>query len=349
MRLGVVGLLLAGLATWSGVALAAPQLKSGPRQSEPAAPITKAPAPSLYPMPAPAAQPEPCPPPPVHGSDEPVTGTPKVATANLPPPAALTPRQVDLAPLRGKGMWWTTWPTSQVDVNLMVSQAKAAGLTQIWVRTGSSRQGWYGAPLLDALLPAAHTAGIAVVAWDFPTLSDPVADATRARQAIDETFGGQRIDAFSPDIETAYEGTYDSPARVALYLSLVRAAASTLPVVATVMNPTPRQLVNYPYAAQAPYVDAFAPMVYWSCTEPGQAAATAIAALAALRPVHLIGQAYDMADEGGRHGLPTGAEIWRFLDVADRAGAIGASLYVADTASQPEWSALGGYPWKQGY
>jgi hypothetical protein len=344
--------LLAGLVTIGGVALAAPQVHpvSTPRTAPgkpttvPAAPA----APTLYPLPAPAATPEPCPVPPEHGTEKPITGTPKVATADLPPPATLTPRQVDLAPLRGKGMWWTIWPTSKVDVSKMVVQAKAAGLTQIWVRTGGTRQGWYGAPLLTALLPAAHAAGVAVVAWDYPSLSDPVADAARAQRAIGGTFGGQRIDAFSPDLETPYEGTYDSPVRLQLYLSLVRVAAGAMPVVATVMNPTTAQLTTYPYAAQAPYVDAFAPMVYWSCTEPGAAATAALAALAALRPVHLIGQAYDMAEDGGRPGLPTGAEIWRFLDVADRAGAIGASLYVAESANQPEWAALGAYPWTHG-
>jgi hypothetical protein len=87
-------------------------------------------------------------------------------------------------------------------------------------------------------------------------------------------------------------------------------------------------------------------MVYWSCTEPGFATADAIDMLSDYRPVHVIGQGYNMASEGGRHGMPTGAEVWRFLDVAKRHGAAGASLYDAETASDPEWSALGGYPWK---
>jgi hypothetical protein len=254
-------------------------------------------------------------------------------------------RQVNLAPLTGKGMWWNTWATSKVDVQQVVSQAKTSGLHQIWVRTGGTRQGWYGAPLLNALLPVAHAAGLAVVAWDYPTLSDPVADAARARRAIGGTFGGQRIDAFSPDIETPYEGTHNSVDRVRRYLSLVRATAGALPVIATVMNPTPANLETYPYAAEAPYVDAFAPMVYWSCNEPGAAAAAAVAALAKLRPVHLIGQAYNMIEDGGRRGLPSGAEEWRFLDVANSAGAIGASLYAADSATKPEWAALAAYPW----
>jgi hypothetical protein len=43
--------------------------------------------------------------------------------------------------------------------------------------------------------------------------------------------------------------------------------------------------------------------------------------------------------------MPTGPEEWRFLDVARSAGAIGASLFDAETATAAEWAALGAYPW----
>ena len=45
-------------------------------------------------------------------------------------------------------------------------------------------------------------------------------------------------------------------------------------------------------------------------------------------------------------GLPTGREIWRFLDVGKRTGAIGASLYLYSETRRPQWAALGGYPWR---
>src|SRR5437764_1296452 len=124
----------------------------------------------------------------------------------------------------------------RLDVPKVVAQARAAGLRQLWIRTGGTPQGWYGRKFLDALLPAAHAAGIAVVAWDFPKLSDPVADAKRATLAVTGTFAGQHIDAFSPDIETVYEGTFNTGRRVQLYLSIVRHAAGNVPIVATVMR-----------------------------------------------------------------------------------------------------------------
>jgi hypothetical protein len=61
--------------------------------------------------------------------------------------------------------------------------------------------------------------------------------------------------------------------------------------------------------------------------------------------VHLIGQSYDMGPEGGRPGLPSAREIWRFLDVAKRSGAVGASLYLYSETRAPQWRALSAYPW----
>ena len=135
-----------------------------------------------------------------------------------------------------------------------------------------------------------------------------------------------------------------------LYLSLVRptAAASQRPLVATVFPPTDAQLVSYPFASIAPYIDAFSPMVYWGCREPGDAASVAIERLKALAPVHLIGQAFDMGPEGGRVGAPSGREILRFMDVARRAGATGASLWDWQEMNGDHWNAVAAAFWPVG-
>jgi hypothetical protein len=112
-----------------------------------------------------------------------------------------------------------------------------------------------------------------------------------------------------------------------------------------VFRPTDRFWASYPYRAIAPYVDAFAPMVYWGCNEPGAAASEAITRLAALRPVHPIGQAYNMADEGGRRVSPSADETWRFLDVAHTGGAVGASFWSWQEISQDEWTTMSQFAW----
>ena len=67
-----------------------------------------------------------------------------------------------------------------------------------------------------------------------------------------------------------------------------------------------------------------------------------------MAPVHVIGQAYDMAPEGGRVGPPSGDEIRRFCDVARRSGALGCSFWDWQEANTEEWSALAAYPWRWG-
>lgn len=265
---------------------------------------------------------------------------PVVAESALPKPVATAGQKArDLATVSGKGVWVTNFAQTPVDPPALVARAKAAGLTNIWIRTGG-KQGYYGHQFLPELVPLAHAEGIAVIAWDFPYLSDPVADADRARRAF-----ADGVDAFAPDIETSAEGTHATAARVTLYLSLVRAYAGDRPIAATVPRPTPLRRTSFPYKAFVPYADLFAPMVYWSCHEPGTLVIQSLHELGAMLPVAPVGQAYDMGEEGGRAGTPTREETWRFLDVARRGGAVGASLWTIERMGQGQYDALRDYPW----
>jgi hypothetical protein len=270
-----------------------------------------------------------------------------VPESALPTPPLPTPRVTNLSVISGKGMWiWEENLTSGGNVAAIVHQAVAAGLRQVWVRVGSSFDGFYGQTFLDALVPALHRVGVAVIGWGFPYLYDPVGDATWTKEALAwRAPSGDRLDGWSADIETASEGTALSAKRASTYLGLVRPAMTGRPLIATVYPPTTYWLANYPYQAMAPYIDAFAPMMYWSCKEPGAYATMALHALSGLAPVHLIGQAYDMGPVGGRDGSPSGAEIARFLDVARRGGAVGASFWVWQDMTAPEWAAVTAYPW----
>ncbi|MCU1588591.1 MAG: Peptidoglycan-binding domain 1 protein [Frankiales bacterium] len=264
---------------------------------------------------------------------------PTVADVALPAPVPVLGKAQSLSAVQGKGLWATPWAKTDVDARALVAQARRTGVHSLWIRTGGSRQGYYGNHFLGELVPRAHAAGIAVIAWDFPFLSDPVADARRAHAAL-----ATGIDAFSPDVESAAEGTYATPRRLAVYLSLVRRWAGARPVVATVPRPS-KQRWTYPYASFVPYADVFAPMVYWSCKEPGTLVRDSVNKLKRMLPVAPIGQAYDMGGEGGRTGTPSRFETLRFLDAARRWGGIGASLWTVEEAGAAQLQALADYDW----
>ena len=321
-------------------------------------------APAALPVPVPASAPAlaGCPPPPPPPPPPPTPGSPPPA----PPPAPWHPTQLipdaeipaeappapwtsDATPIVGKGMWvWQLPRTEGGDVNAIVAKAAAAGLHQLWVRVGDSQAGFYAQWDLDLLVPAAHRAGISVLGWGFPYLYDPVADAVWSLEALAWTApDGQRLDGFSADIERPSEGVDLSASRVAAYLATLREGAGDRLIVATVYPPTNGNWYgDYPYTVMARYVDAFAPMIYWECTDPAADTTLAVARLATLhRPVHVIGQAFSNADIGGRVPPPSAAETEWFLHSAQRDGATGASLWVWQSATADEWAAIAGYGW----
>jgi len=360
-ELGIVAAVLALTGSTVAVARSAgpgPAVTSMVEAAPPAAilpvsPQTPLPPPVTVPETAPVSLPlSGCPPPPVR----PGSGTPAptwrppvlVAEADLPEPVAAPPVGAGLGVLEGKGMWvWKYRMTEAGDPDAIVKRAVDAGLSQLWVRVADSRDGFYGASVLDGLVPRARAAGLAVIGWGFPFLHDPVGDAAWSAQALAwRGPGGVSLDGFSPDIELATEGVVLTERRARVYLGLVRQAAGSRLLVATVYRPTDRLWFgSYPYTAIAAYVDAFAPMVYWGCAEPGEATAQALERLSALRPVHVIGQAYDMASEGGRAGPPSATETVRFLEVARRHGAVGASFWVWQSAAAEQWGAITDFPW----
>ncbi|MFN2507137.1 MAG: hypothetical protein ABR540_23490 [Acidimicrobiales bacterium] len=261
-----------------------------------------------------------------------------------PPPVKTLERQLPY----GKGMWiWQVNQTESGDVGAIISRAKEVGLTHLYVRMGSSGEGFYAGPFLNKILPAAHAAGIRVYGWDFPRLIDWEADVRRATEAINyETPTKQRIDGFAPDIETQSEGTHITAESGAAYGAGLRGAVGEgYPLIAVVPRPSAWTVRIFPYAEVVAPFDAVAPMVYWLNRYPGPDVEGALNDLKPLgKPVFPIGQAYDGAPEGGRPGVPPREELMTFADVAHGNGASGISFWSWQAADDQAWDAIKDVP-----
>jgi hypothetical protein len=243
----------------------------------------------------------------------------------------------------GKGMWmWEVPKTENGDANAIVTRALAVGLTHIYVRTGSSWDGFYAAGFLDQLLPVAHAAGIRVYGWDFPRLISVPDDVGRAVQAIGHhTPNGEHLDGFAADIETESEGTHIGREVASAYGATLRQTVGTrMPLIAVVPRPSEYR-ADFPYPEVAADFDAVAPMVYWLNREAGADVAGALNDLRPLgKPVFPVGQAYDGGPEGGRPGVPSRAELLRFMEVAHDGGAAGVSFWSWQEADQQAWDSI---------
>ena len=177
-----------------------------------------------------------------------VTPAAPLVTPGDTPVAAVVPTDVGALPL-GKGMWlYVPGEIEGGSVDALVARAQQVGLTHVYVRTGSSRGGFYAQRYMDELLPKAHAAGLRVYGWDFPYLDDVDADVTRAVAAVTyTTLEGDRIDGFAADIETASEGTNLSAEGAAAYGQRLREAVGpAYPLVAVVPRPSTQMQARYP-------------------------------------------------------------------------------------------------------
>jgi hypothetical protein len=243
----------------------------------------------------------------------------------------------------GTGMWLHEFDRSQGgNGRAIVRRAQAAGLTHLFVHTGSSRNGPLGAPALRAILPATKGTGIRIIAWDFADLRNPEADARRLAMAARFRCGGcPRIAAVAPDIETAAEGTRINSSNVIRYYDELRHwLPRDVSILATVPWPSEMRRGRYPYASTARRVDAILPMAYWYNRSPAAVTAQSMAYFRKFhKPVMPVGQGYD-----GRLDAPyLPADPHPYLSV--RSFLLTAKQWRAQAVSLWSWQTTGGQQW----
>jgi len=257
-----------------------------------------------------------------------------------------------LAPLRGTGMWLTYPLLRQTTAAELVATARAAGLTHLYVEVGISGSGFYGAPGLAALLPAAHRAGLAVIAWVYPYLRDLPADlALSVAAARYAAPSGDRPDGLLADVEENMgEGA------VHVYGQLLRAALGPGALMAIATYP-PQSLpgATYPFASAALSWDVIVPMDYWhtsprrySAAEVYQYVRESVAEIRArtrsAMPVAVIGQMFDIFSEQPLQNTPGAAEILACAAAARDSGSLGLSFFAWGHATAEEWGLLTAIP-----
>ncbi len=249
----------------------------------------------------------------------------------------------------GTGMWIHEWPkTMHGNARKIVHRAKVYGITTLYLRTGTKKGGFDGGPQLRALLRATRGTNIKVVAWDFPMLDHPAADARRLAAAARFRPGGRgtpRVAAVAPDIETGAEGTRSSRARVTKYLKTLRRLLPHTPILSTVPWPSEQRRGHFPFATVAHYSNAIMPMAYWYNRDPAGVTQYSIRWLRRFhRPVFPVGQGYDSKLDAPY--LPHShqfREVNAFFRAALGNHATAVSLWSWQTAGVAQWRALAHY------
>ena|GEM_PF-1817264 len=254
----------------------------------------------------------------------------------------------------GKGMWltWSDW--HDFGAQALVATALADHIDHLYLEVATTHDGFYGTDALDALLPLAHAAHIAVIAWVYVALSNPAADAAMTMKvARYVTPSGDQVDGIAADIEAVV-----TPAAVGTYAASVRNALPSELFVGVTFPPLYH--TSYPYAVLARQVDVIAPMDYWHSMPKAYTAAYVYSYItqsidsirqldaAPTLPIAPIGQSYDMFTSSGTGpNNPTPAEITAAFDAAEADGAIGFSLYRWGTATNAEWKTWASLVWGQ--
>jgi hypothetical protein len=255
----------------------------------------------------------------------------------------------------GKGMWFTYDVLRQTPVGHLIATARANGLSFLAPQVGTSRRGYWARGELDALLPAAHAAGLRVIPWVYTWLVDVPADvqlAVRAAQHVAPS--GDRVDGLGVDLEENLD-----EATVRAFGQVLRAGVGPdALLVAITYQPQNVPGQRTPFGAIAESFDVIAPMSYWHLRDRPHSEREAYDYVAeSVRlirqrvgrpdvPVAVLGQTFDWfsRNEIGP-GNPSGAEVRGAMQAARDLGALGMGFFNWYSTTPEEWDAIAAFSW----
>jgi len=279
----------------------------------------------------------------IHGKSH--MGWARAEAINLEPAGA----PANLALLHGTGMWLTPAVLSIAPPAALVEAARMNGITHLYVEVASSHDGgrFANSAELGRLLPVAHRAHIAVLAWVYPFLASLPDDVAAAVEAASFTApSGDRVDGLAADIESNLEEPLVRAYGQILRARLGRAAL----MVATVYPPSSYWGRRTPFRAVAQSFNLIAPMDYWHLRARPYGANDAYAyvrqSISDIRvatgnpavPIEVLGQMFDLFGDGQES--PSGAEIRAAGQATRDAGAEGISFFEWNHATPEEWAVV---------
>ena len=252
--------------------------------------------------------------------------------------------------VRGSGMWFTYDVLRETPIRNVIAAARANGFSFLAPEVGTSRRGYWAREDYDALLPAAHDAGLKVIPWVYPWLVDVPGDLGLALRALRHVSpSGDRPDGLGVDLE---ETLTESANRAFGQLLRTMAGPEAL-LIGIVYQPQIASGRATPYAALAESYNVLAPMAYWHARPiaySGQDAYDYVwEAVNGVRqrvgradlPVAVIGQTFDWfsRNEIGAYN-PSGAEMRGAIGAARDAGALGIGFFNWFSTTPEEWDAI---------
>ncbi len=235
---------------------------------------------------------------------------------------------VGAGPLEGQGMWiWYVSKSSGGSVAAIIAQAKAAGVTTVFVKSsdGSSNYWTQFSPQLVAEL---HAAGLKVCAWQYVYGTEPVGEAALGAEAV-----ANGADCLVIDAEAQYEGKY---AAAQTYITDLRAKIGATYPLALASFPYVNYHSSFPYSVfLGPGGAQFnAPQMYWH--DIGVSVDTVYA------NTYIWNRIYQrtLFPLGQTYGGVSAAELVRFREEAVDYGAPGWSFWDWQETTEKGWAAL---------
>ena len=192
---------------------------------------------------------------------------------------------VDITPFKGLGAWVDAFdyaPAFQSNNGVVtvtpdsVDDMAALGVKTLYLQAAMNDD---RAPemipdreLVGDFLVRAHRKGVDVVAWYYPTLTDPAVDLAHLQALTDFRARGQRFDGIALDIEatSTVRDIDDRNDRIVKLAKDTRDLAGTRPVGGIVYPAVQAEVINpalwprFPYKRLAKSLDVWMPMAYWT-------------------------------------------------------------------------------------